>query len=309
MSVFKLYSNRNQPNPERLEYDILPNELRIQFVQIWEQFFLQEKFPEHISKSTMQELAKILMKEHALEFLPETYYKSTIIHRIGIYFKSLEKVEQCIDVIELIILFIENSVKIIAQYGYPYTLDYSSNEVIEEINERFRIKGVGYQYLNSKILRLDSILLNSDLVEKTFNLLSSKMYSNVNTEFLTAHDHFRHKRNSDSVIWCLKSFESIIKIIANENQWTYKEDYTARPLIQLLFTNNFFPTYTEHPITHFKNFLENSISLIRNKKGGHGSGSEPNVVPDSISQYMLYITGATINLIVETQQEYNNQRS
>lgn len=304
MAVKNLYSNRLQPKTEKLEFDILPNELRIQLVYIWEQFFSQRYFPKEISDGCTKELVKILMKEHALESWPQTLQRSTNIHKIGIYFKKLENVEKCIDVVEIILTLIENSQNLITSLGYPYNLDYNSNEVINEINDRFKLHGIGYQYLNFKILRLDSIILNSQLVEKTFTLLNSEKYKNVNTEFLTAHDHFRHKRNSDCVVWCLKSFESTIKIIANENNWTFKENLTARPLIQLLFNNNFFPKHTDQLIINFKTFLENSISLIRNKKGGHGAGNEVNIVPDSITQYMLYITGASINLIFEIQFEY-----
>jgi hypothetical protein len=39
MAVNNLYSNRLQPKTEKLEYDIFPNELRIQLVYIWEHFF------------------------------------------------------------------------------------------------------------------------------------------------------------------------------------------------------------------------------------------------------------------------------
>jgi hypothetical protein len=72
MAVKNLYSNRLQPKTEKLEFDILPNELRIQLVYIWEQFFSQRYFPKEISDRYTNELAKILMLEHALESLPQT---------------------------------------------------------------------------------------------------------------------------------------------------------------------------------------------------------------------------------------------
>lgn len=50
-----------------------------------------------------------------------------------------------------------------------------------------------------------------------------------------------------------------------------------------------------------KQLLEGSIPTVRNKNSAHGAGNTTIVVPDYLANYMLYLTGATIRLLVDTQ--------
>ena len=285
-------------------YNMIPTPLKIQLVHIWNEFFTQERMPLNIADSYYQEMAQIIRKEHSLVDLPGSSYDYSLFSRIHLYFGSFDDVEKLLDIIELVSFFIENAEDHLYQNGYN-SIHLSPNGVaaINETNQRFKMNGVGYQYQNGKIIRLDNQLLHIESVERTLDLLKDPMYENVNQEFLTAHEHFRFKRNADCLTWCLKAYESTIKIVANQNGWPFEKGSTARPLTQLLFKKQFFPPYLESAMSGLQTFLEQSINTIRNQKGGHGNGIEINHVPDSLAQYMLYITGSTINLIIEIQKE------
>ncbi len=106
----------------------------------------------------------------------------------------------------------------------------------------------------------------------------------------------------------MKAFESTMKIISSKNKFEYEENYTAKLLINVLLKNNFLPNYHESQLSAIKQLLEGSIPTIRNKNGGHGKGISKISVPDSLANYMLYITGATIRLLVETQIDLEKKK-
>lgn len=298
--IFELYSQNQQPDPGEFVYDKFPAELKTQCIYVWNEYY-EQGIPEGIRQEYFKRIAEVVVKEHALKNLPSVLHAATILDRINIYFDQLKDVNRSLDIVQLLCYSIEHLPDFMSTRGFPWFLNDKGDAAIEEINARFKRAGVGYQYAAGKIIRLDKQILHTEAVEKTLQLLADPVYDNVNREFLTAHEHFRHGRNEDAIAWSLKAFESVMKIVATANGWSHDQGATARPLVNLLFTNGFFPDYLQTAMSGLQNFLENSINTIRNKKGGHGSGAVINEVPDSLAQYVLYITGMTINWIVGIQ--------
>jgi len=303
MSIIELYSESQKSTPEVFVYDQFPKELKIRCIHTWNEFFSQERIPLEALGGVYIEIAKIVMKEHALLKLPDPYYNHTYLDKVNIYFESLSDVNRSLDIVQVICFYIEHLEEHLIVHGHNWPLLHKGQMAIDEINERFKRQGVGYQYSQGKIIRIDNKMLHAEAVDRTFQLLREQPYHNVNTEYLTAHDHFRHGRAADCLTWALKAFESIMKVVADQNKWQYDKGATAKTLIQLLFDKHFFPPYLSNAMAGMRTFLESSMPTIRNKQGGHGSGSTANVVPNSLAQYMLYLTGSTINWIVEIQME------
>jgi len=302
MSIFEFYSESQQPAPGSFVFDQFPKELKIQCKHIWNEFFAKG-VPDGEHTAYYKQIARVLLKEHAIDNLPNVFYQTTILDRINIYFEGLKDVNRSLDIVQLLCYAMEHVPEFVYSRGYQFVSPDLGQAAIAEINERFRRRGIGYQYAQGKIIRLDNQLLHQEAVDRTFQLLNAPLYKNVNLEFLTAHDHFRKGNKADCLNWSLKAFESIMKVVADTNGWLYDKGATARPLVQLLFSNGFFPTYLETAMAGIQTFMESSIGTIRNKQGGHGNGAQINIVPDSLAQYALYITGTTINWIVELQQE------
>lgn len=249
------------------------------------------------------DMAKTVIKEHALYGLPNPLYNTTWLDKTCIYFESLADVNKSLDIVQIVCFFIEHLQGYLSQRGYHWPLPNNGPSAIAEINERFRRQGIGYQYSQGKIIRFDNQLLHAEAVDRTFQLLLEPRYQNVSREYLTAHDHFRHGRGADCLTWSLKAFESVMKVVADRNSWPYDKGATVKHLLQLLFDKGFFPPYLSNAMAGVRTFLESSIPTIRNKQGGHGSGSKENIVPNHLAQYMLYITGSTINWMVEIQRD------
>jgi hypothetical protein len=303
MSIFDLYSQSQQAAPARLIYDRFPKELKVQCIHTWTEFFSQDRIPMNELGNIRLEMAKTITMEHALSGFPGTLYQSNLLDKINIYFESLSEVNKSLDIVQIVCFYMENLENYLQSQGHYWALAIRGQTAIDEINERFKRHGIGYQYSYGKIVKLDNQLLHSEAVDRTFQLLADPGYANVSEEYQTAHEHFRFGRNADTLSWSLKAFESVMKVVADQNGWAYAAGATAKPLIDLLFANHFFPPFSQTAMTGIRSFLESSIPTIRNKKGGHGSGSVVNQVPDSLAQYMLYITGSTINWIVEIQAE------
>jgi len=223
---------------------------------------------------------------------------------------NLGDLNAVLDVIQLVFQFIEFVEPYVQKNStYNITFNYKPADAIKHLNYRFKEHGVGYEFINSRLIRSDATLLHKEAIQETLTLLHVQEWAMVNTEYLEAHGRFRlhsNAGNQECLIWALKAFESTCKIICGKNGWAYDNDFPANKLIRVLFENGFFPSSHESAITALRQFLVSSIPTFRNKFGGHGSGEEHIVVPDSLAQYMLYITGSTIRMMLELQKERSN---
>ncbi|SOE91854.1 hypothetical protein SAMN05414139_04537 [Burkholderia sp. D7] len=172
-------------------------------------------------------------------------------------------------------------------------------DAIDELNERFREHGVGYQYESSEILRVDSEFIHAEAVKPALGLLRMDGFAGANDEFLEAHEHYRHGRNKESIGSALKAFESVLKGICKIKKWNVGPNETANPLIAVCFAKALFPAYLESQLGSLRTLLESGVPTVRNRLGGHGQGAEPVSVPDYMARYALNLTAANILLLME----------
>jgi hypothetical protein len=209
------------------------------------------------------------------------------------YERALDTIELCFRYISIIIK--ENW----SHYRYKTEVNIEPDKAIEELNVRFKENGVGYSFESGELIRIDSTYLHSEVVKPTLSLLSSKKFGGVNEEYLNAHEHYRHGRNKECLNECLKAFESTLKTICKEKNWPFASTDTAKKLIQICFQNNLIPSFTQNQFTSLQNLLESGIPTIRNKLGGHGQGSVPQIVDDEMTRYALNLTGSNIIFLIE----------
>ncbi|HEY4289453.1 MAG TPA: hypothetical protein VGN00_20265 [Puia sp.] len=306
MGITVTYSRLKDGLPDIFTYDDISTKLKIQIFHIWKEFFLQEAIPKHIQNQTFEEIISTILKEHGILYLPKDDSFRDGPSRLYSYINQLSGIDKVLDVIQLMFQFSEFVSPFLKDQGYNDELKYKAEEAIEELNYRFKENGVGYEFKSSRILRTDHSLLHKEAIQVALHFLLDSKYATVNNEYLTAHSRFRlntNEGNQECLVWCLKAFESTIKIICKLNRWEFEEKFTAQKLINLLFTKGFFARTHESALVGIKQFLESSIPTLRNKYGGHGAGEENHLVPTSMAQYMLYITGSTIRLLIDTQNE------
>lgn len=306
MAIFDLFSKRQKvlrgEVPDIFSYDDIPNHLRVQIVHIIRDSIGETK--SHSSKDRPREGYKFihdsLCREYGVFTLSNSNYNESDEMSVLNYFLHTKDYERAIDIIEFFFKYIDLVIKgNYSDYSYYTTIQIKPEEAISELNDRFKEHGVGYQYQEGLIMRVDSTYIHSEIVIPTLKLLRNKKFKGANEEFLKAHEHYRHGQNKECLSECLKAFESTLKIICKEKGWTFNTTDTSKKLISICFQNNLIPSFTQNQFTSLNNLLESGIPTLRNKLSGHGQGQVPQKVDDEMTRYGLNLTGTNILFLIE----------
>ncbi|RLC17483.1 MAG: hypothetical protein DRH93_17590 [Deltaproteobacteria bacterium] len=180
---------------------------------------------------------------------------------------------------------------------------YVADQVIEELNARFLESGVGYQYVEGEIIRVDSQFIHSEVVKPALKLLAQKKYLGAQQEFLKAHEHYRQKNYKEALNESLKAFESTMKAICDKKGWQYDRGRaTAKNLIDVCFDKNLIPLFWQQQMGSLRSLLESGVPTGRNKLGGHGQGATPTHVPQHIVAFVLHMSASCIVFLVEAEK-------
>ena len=260
----------------------LPPPLRVQIVHIWKDTTQHYKF-----------IVDTLCREYGVFVLADM--SSPVYTGIRDYqaeffkfFLEEENCEKALDAIELSFRFIDR------------------DDAIEELNQRFKEHGFGYQFTNGKIIRIDSEFTHTEIVKPALRLLGQKQYAGAQQEFLKAHEHYRKGNTKEALNECLKAFESVMKTICDKRRWSYSNTATAKPLIQVCFDNGLIPSFWQSHYSSLRNLLESSVPTGRNKLSGHGQGTTLEAVPDYLVAYMLHMTASAIVFLAEADEKAPN---
>ncbi|MCH7403849.1 STM4504/CBY_0614 family protein [Belliella kenyensis] len=292
-----IYSKRNKKAPDQLVYDRIDEKLRVQIIRTWKKFFNQ--YDEETSEKLWGQINTVICDEHGKHtLLKDDWFRNKEYYRCQNYFENLESLEKSFDVIEIVFRAISKIPEFVNQ-----RITYSPEEIVKELNERFRENDFGFEFTKGRMVRVDNKLLHKDILNQVIQLTNERLFINANEEFLSALDHLRHRRNKEALNDSLKSFESTMKIIIHEMGWGYDERDTASKLIQKCLENELIPKSLQSQFSALRTTLEAGIPTIRNKNSGHGQGPKKIVVPDSLATYSIYMTGTCINYLIELYRE------
>ncbi|MBJ9306974.1 hypothetical protein I5496_01980 [Citrobacter freundii] len=310
MAIYDLYSKRQKRSRGEITdvyiYDEIPEKFRVQFIQIvsrtigecsthlqMESHFYQPDLVDQL----YQQICEILRTEYGVFKLNRNAnsYKAELFD----FFKNTKNSDECLDIIELLSRCIINLVE-----KNPSEFRYNADETISEINTRFKENGIGYQFENTEIIRVDSQFIHSEVVKPVLHLFNSiDYYEGALDEFLSAHEHYRHENFKECLNDCLKAFESLMKAIHDRNGWNYNKTDTASKLINSCLEKNLIPSYLQSQFTSLRTMLETGVPTIRNKNSGHGQGSEIIEVPKELVSYMLHITASNLLYLAQCDKE------
>lgn len=170
------------------------------------------------------------------------------------------------------------------------------NDAIEALNLRLDQNRVGYFFQSGQLHRKDSEFLHANAVKPALEVLSGKRFAGPNQEFLKAHEFYRERQHKECLTWCLKAFESTMKVICDHQGWAYDKDKaTVKPLLAILKEKGIVPSYLE------QTFM--ALATIRNRFGGHGQGSEVKAVSPSLVTYEVNLTANAILFLVNAEKE------
>lgn len=179
------------------------------------------------------------------------------------------------------------------------------DRAVTELNTRFRAYGIGYQYENGEIVRIESQFIHDEVVKPALALLSAKEYAEANAEFLKALEHYRKGETEECLNECLKAFESTMKAICTKRKWAFKSKDTAKELLDVCLRNGLTPPLIHSHIRGVRATLAHGIPTIRNRLTGHGQEVPLKDVPPHYASYMLHLTAATIQFFVESEKAFN----
>jgi hypothetical protein len=227
------------------------------------------------------------------------------LQRCANYLLGASSIDDVLDVVEVTFQTIYAIAQMQAQMQ-PYDwesevrrrgLKQEPESAIFELNFRLREAGVGYQFEQGQIVRVDSQYVHSEAVKPALALLSDQRFQGPHQEFVHAHDLYRvakpgdDKALEDAVAGALKAFESTLKVIFDLKKWAYQANATAAPLIQTAIDNGLIPLY-------LKSSLE-GLATLSNRSSRHGQGTQVRSMPPHFAAYALHLAATNIVMLVE----------
>lgn len=301
--------------PDVYQYKTIPRELRVQIIYIITAAFENLRAR---PQPVYELIHKILCEEYGVFTLDERYrildnrYQDHA-QAIFDFLLQTQETEKAIDVIEVSFGYIDSIARgrqresaghYLVPAGWQRESAAIADAAIAKLNNRFREHGVGYQYESGQIIRVDSQLVHSEVVQPALSmLLSDPIYKGINAEFLNAHEHYRKQRYKECLNDCLKAFESCLKAICAQRRWNYNKNDTANRLIAIVFDKELIPLFMQSHFTGLRSMLESGVPTVRNRLAGHGQGSQVVSVPESIAAYALHLTAANILLLARAHDE------
>ena len=310
MGIINTYSKRKKlaecgDQPEVYQYNDLPLQFRVQVIHIWisaigqydhyNAYCIINRLWQTIHDSLAREIGRF---ELALDFMASNPFEKCKHFLLD----KNTSIDNSLDLIELTFRYIE-IYKPKESYEYQQQgikLPQNSSQAIDELNHRFQEHGIGYQYNNGQIIRIDSVFLHAEAVVPALTLISSEGFSGAEQEFRSAHEHYRNQEYKAAIFDAQKAFESTMKTICDKFSWQYNHDGdTSAILINIVLKNELIPKYLQSHLSGLKRVLESGVPTVRNKEAGHGQGSEPVNVPEYLAAYALHLTASNIVLLVE----------
>jgi hypothetical protein len=175
-------------------------------------------------------------------------------------------------------------------------------EGILELNERFLRAGVGYQFENGRIIRVDSQYVHAEVVKEALRLLHEPGFEQANDEFMKAHRHLREGSLRDCNTAALRSMETVLKVICDARGWTRQEGDTAERLLAIVCREGLFPDYLGGYFTNLIGAMKAGVPKIRDRQGGHGAAPGDDPVPDHVAAFALHLTAANITMLVKAHR-------
>lgn len=222
---------------------------------------------------------------------------------IEYYFSECNDVD-FLDVVDYFFYIIDKKLRTLKpEYQYDYDANEAVNAAIVELNYRFKQHNLGYEFINSQIIIIDSTCLHKNVVKPSLKLLFEEGFEGAEDEIRNAYEKRRKGDNKNAIIEAGRAFESTIKIICEKKGYEYdKAKDTAQKLISILENNQFYPSYLNAHMNNLRVTLETGLPVVRNKIAGHGQGNDIVTIPDEFADYALHLAATNILFLVKLYQ-------
>ena len=311
MPIFNLFSHRKRVSerdvPDVFTYDTLSQELRVQIIHIWRDaigpyyIYGQHEFSKaHENNEAWQFIHRTIAREHGVFSLSDAH---NIQERCERYLLENSSVDSALDVIEMAFIYIDT---IGRDFSSPNRqirgIKQTAESAINELNARFRRAGVGYQFEQGKIFRVDSELIHSEVVRPALRFLNEPGFEGPRDEFIKAHSHYRTGETKDAITNANNAFESTLKVVCEKRRWSYPRGARAAELLKIVRKHGLLPDYLDNSFDQLAATLHSGLPKVRGEQGAHGQGSKPRRTPNHVAAYALHLAAAKILFIVEAHK-------
>lgn len=312
MRVFNIFSKRKRKKKlagkvDVYTYDNIPVPFRNQVIHIWDDAL--GPFHEY----SAYEIHEVNQNNSAWTLIHKALTRELGVFSIGdrhgnpqeqcVKFIQTAETDNVLDIIELTFRVISQQSDLNEYQRGRRGISQESASAIAELNHRFFEHGLGYQYQNGEIIRIDSQLVHEEVVKTGLTLIHEEGFIGAEDEFRKAYEHYRHQRYKEALNDALKAFESTAKSICEERRWNFPPNATAKTLIDLIFQNNLVATELQSHFSALRSVLESGVPTVRNKQGGHGQGSTIKDVPPHLVGFILHSTASAIVFMVQAHKD------
>ena len=284
------------------QYDHFPNEFRVQVIHIWRSAIGLSRSAHGYdtpARKSWEFIHDTLAREKGQFVLGGDPYKPAD-GRCQSFLLSAQHPDDVLDIIELSFRVIDRGVR---GRGYDYRVasevDQEPDDAIAELNQRFREHGIGYQFENGVLVRVDSQFVHDQAVKPALVLLHEAGFQGPSEEFIAAFDKHRKGDSKGAIADALKAFESTMKAICDARKWARPSNATAKPLMDIVFNNGLVPRSLEGQFSALRAAMESGLPTISNQTSRHGQGAQPVHVPEHFAAYALHLAASNIVFLVE----------
>ena len=297
MPIYDIFSKRKQraeqTEPDVYQYDDITETLRIQLWRIFKNSIGDKNGPWDYARET---IAQELGRETLTDF--DNAQKDCLS-----FLRSEKNVDHWLDLVEILAWIIDSIYrKFSVHQREDGGITQEPDDAIKELNFRFREAKLGYQYENGQIIRIDNLLIHSEVTKPALQLLSDPRFKGAEEEFLDAHGHYRVGEYEDCITNALKAFESTLKAICDLKSWEYSLGPRASDLLKVIRREKLLPDYLDNSFDQLIATLKSGLPEVRNEAGGHGQGATPRQTPDYIAAYALHLAASKIVLLLRAFQ-------
>lgn len=296
---YEIFSSRLRKQQEGISdvyiYDKVPEKLRIQVIHIWHEAIGAR------NTEVWRRIDKVLSKELGLFSLVDEEYSLDLREGCENFLISCDDIH-ALDIIELSFFILSQFYLIYepVSYRFNHEIDESFEDAINELNYRFKDNGVGYEFINNALIRIDQTHMHQEVIKPAISLLLEEGFEGAMEEFLNAHRYYRTGNYKSALVEALKSFESTMKTICDKKGYVYNRDSdAAQRLITVLLENNLIPQYLQTHFSGLRSTLGAGLPTVRNRQAGHGQGSESLIVEPYFVEYALNLAATNIVLLVK----------
>ena len=312
MSVVDLFSHRKRAAegslPDVFVYDSLPEKLLVQIVHIWRDAIgPYYHVPPRVSlidvpynNDGWHHIHDVVAREHGIFELGSC---DRIDERCETYLLDSPSLDAALDLIEASFRYIDQVTRNFNSFSRQDSgIMLTADGAIDELNERFRRAGVGYRFEAGMLIRVDSELLHSEVVQPTLAYLRHKGFEGPRSEFLKAHAHYRAGETKAAITDANNAFESTLKAICDQRNWSYPERPSTSVLLKVVRNNGLLPNYLDRSFDQLTATLQSGLPKVRGEHGGHGQGAKPRATPGHVVGYALHLAAAQILFLVEAHR-------